>query len=366
MRKKAIKKCIATILAMSMSLSVKINTPIKASESNVETSAESTWQETEMGKLKNVTGTQRAEDWKIFGEKKNDVGFMMEPERSTAGLLFHYYLLRDGKSKIKTYYAGEISEYDNKNYRVGGIRKKGNKTYVCQITGKKKIRIVVYNNKKKVVQKKTINVKKLLQKEVRNKKSEFIVTSNLYVIGKNKVRILYWSSNGSVKKTCIGGYADLNIKTGKIVDKKKVNFLPQSWEGGYLVGEAGENYVIAKASTGKIVKKVSSRYGEPENIDEQLKEKHGEFYECRRTCDFQSGKVMFINASGVYYATAKSKAVVKIADNSELPYYQFGTASRYVSRLVMKNKSEFYISYCEGAFPESWNYQEYLVHYKKN
>jgi len=359
------KKMIVMLLMLSIIAFGKNDVKTKAADESIGTIAESNWQETEMGKLKSVTGTQRAGNWDVFGEKANDVGFLMEPERSTADLQFHYYSLENGKWKIKKYYAGEISEYQSKGYSVGGIRKKGKKTYVCQRTGKKKIRIIVYNNKKKVIKKKSFNVKKLLEKSVRNKKSEYIVTSNLYVTGKNKVRILYWSANGSAKKTYIGGYADLNIKTGKIVKKKRVKFLPKSWEGGYLVGEDGENYVIAKASNGKILRKISARYGEPENIDEQLREKHGEFYECSRTFDFQSGRVMFINASGVYYATAKSDKVVKIADNSELTYYQFGTASRYVKRIIMKDKSEFYISYCDGAFSDSWKEQEYLVYYKK-
>lgn len=322
------------------------------------------YKETIVGKLQYPTNPEHLAASEVFGLTENDAGFLAEPDTNTGGVYLYYYSLKGGKKKKTAYYTGKRKKYGTSG-KIGGIFIKGNKTYVCKLWEKsktKKLQLVVYK-KKKLVQKKSFAASDFFPKKDRKKKNYYFEAGNIYVTGKNTVRVLYGCMT-AVNTIRYGGYADINLKTGKITKRCKLSFKPESFEGGYLAGIDNDNYVFAKASTGKVVRKFSKYYGEPKDIKD-TENKDEMTYGYKRTHSFQSGKLMFTNTTGIYYASASSSKVEKVIDYKNMNYFQYGIRSRYIQRIIMKNRSEFYISYCDGAYQDSSKYWETIVCYQK-
>ena len=337
---------------------------VKAETTAVENSQTVKIQETVLGNLKKETGGNLLfSGCEIYGTKKSSAEIIVEPAEKLKKVYLHYYNFNQDKIERKPLYVGKKKEYTNK--KIGGIRKQGSKTYVCRVLKNKKIQIVGYNKKNKEIMKRTFSLNEVMKKSERKNKDILLDVSNIYVTGKNKMRVLYsyQTDTGAYK----GGYVDLALKKGKIKKIKKVNFKPEVIEGKYMMGVDKDNYIFAKVEIGKVIRKVSTHYGEQADIDEQLTTyEDGKIFNYARKHDFKNGKVMFTNTTGIYYASATDNTVSKVADNKDLAYYQYGTYKRYIQRIIMKSRSEFYISYGEGAFQDSSTIKECIVRYKKS
>ena len=301
-----------------------------------------------------------------YGEKKNDVGFLnLNPLKKLS-----FCSVKNGRI-TNTYYWIAKKYMTEENCYI----RKGNTIFVCcNETGEgmtdMKLTVLRYKRGKRTGKFKIPATNFLSKKEKkRSSKKKYYYTvkaDHIYYLSKNKIRLLYQLECPNKKKSeAHNGYADVNLKTGRVKKRAIVDFVPENIEGGFITGiDEQKNFVVARAGTGKRIMTIPAEYGVNANENYALPAGVTE-KTFLSAYDFQSGNVMFANVSGIYYASVAKKSVEKIMDYKNMEYFKGDENSRYLSRIVMKDSKDFYVVYSDSSSLSDQIY-DYLVRYNKN
>ena len=296
-----------------------------------------------------------------------------------------YFKLRQNtykkKKKVTKLYYGSVYYWND--YMSDTVVAYGKLKYCfSQNKKKKQINVTVYNGKMKKISQSTFSIANWIDKKVMKNKGYCdtnynLECSELKVISKNKVQLLYALRNGNdYNQTYYGGVAVLNLKTNKVISNKRLSFAPYKSDDTYIYGsdciahDLGRNrkLYIAKRKTGKVLKTYQTDYGVDYNVKDQYlvcenpecemesvgAESSG--YTGLAEYDFYKGQVIIVNYSGIYLGSAKIDGMQKIADLSDLNYYTNHYKQQMIYKIALKSKSEFSIVYAD-----SWDYPNIAI-----